>query len=143
MTREERIHGLKTLLLMVWWLAVMIIPAPWLRLHSDEPYSFALVLLVIAGAFAILPGTHAILFGAASIKWPYVIHLGAVSSVIFLGTAPASFRLAAANFQEQPYLLLTTVVGSAMAVVYLGAAIFSWTSRRRPPDTSLERTRER
>jgi hypothetical protein len=143
MTREERIHGLKTLLLMVWWLAVMIIPAPWFHQHSGEPYNFALVLLAIAGAFAILPGTYVLLFGVESIKWPYVIHLGAVLSILFLGTAPASFRLAVAGVHEQPYLLLTTIVGTAMAVVYLGAAVFNWTSRRGPPNTSLERTRER
>jgi hypothetical protein len=141
MTREERVHGLKSLLLKFWWLAVMVIPAPWLRLHSGEQYILALVLLAVAGAFAILPGTRALLFGEASIKWPYMVHLGAVSSVLFLAAAPASFRLAIANFQEQPYLLVTTAVGTAMGMVYLVAAVFHWTSRRGQPDTSLERTR--
>jgi hypothetical protein len=140
---RERIEGLKSLLLMVWWLSIWITIAPWFSTVTGESVRLLILLLSFPLALAVLFGTQVLLFGSETAKFPFALETGAVATIVFLLTAPSGFKLAVSNFEAKSSWLVTTAIGTAMGVTYLAASVFRWFGRGRPPNTSLERTRER
>ena len=140
-TREERLEGLKTLLFMFWWLAIFAIPAP-ITARPGQSYSELFVILALPPAFTILGGTHRLLYPKAKVRWPIVVHFGLFATAMFLLFAPAAFRISIDSLAYKPMWLVTTTVGTVAGIAYLFMYV-KQIVRAKPPNTSLERTRDR
>jgi hypothetical protein len=140
MSRDEQVQSLKTLVWMFWWLSIWAIPAPFTS-SQTVLYAELYVVLSFPLALAMLAGTHRLLFPQAVVRWHFTVHVGAASVVVLLLFAPAAFRVSMAGIGYKPMWLVTTTIGTVAGVIYLLAYVNRFV-RAKPPNKSLERTRE-
>jgi hypothetical protein len=133
---------LKGLLSHFWWLSICVIPAP-ITARPGQRHSDLFVILGFAPAMALLGGTMALLYPQTAARWPWLVHVGAFLTVLFLLTAPFAFRISMQTFESKPVWLVTTTIGTAMGVAYLVAYMLRCVVGTWPPNKSLERTRGR
>jgi hypothetical protein len=141
MSREAQIERSKDLLMMVWWLSIFVIPAP-ITARPGQSHSTLFVFLGFPMALTILGGTHRLLFPHVAPRLPYLVHIGLAATTIFLLFSPAAFRISIANFDYKPMWLVTTIIGTVAGIAYLLMYVRRFVGAK-PPNTSLERTRDR
>ena len=125
---------------MFWGLSICVIPAP-ITARPEQSYSDLFVVLGIPLALVLLAGTHRLLFPAAPVRWCFAVHLGLAVAAFFLLFAPAAFRISIGSLEYKPMWLVTTTVGTVAGLAYLIVYVKLFV-RAKPPNTSLERTRE-
>jgi hypothetical protein len=140
MTREEQVASAKTMLWMFWWLSIFAIPAP-ITARPGQSYSELFVVLSLLPAFTILAGTHRLLFPNVAVRWAFAVHLGLVATILFLLFAPSALRIAIASLEYKPMWLVTTAIGTSGGLAYIYMYVKRFV-RAKPPNKSLERTRE-
>jgi hypothetical protein len=125
---------------MFWGLSICLIPAP-ITARPGQSNSELFVVLGIPLALVLLPGTHRLLFPTAPVRWRWAVHLGLAATIFLLVLAPSAFRISVTSLESKPMWFVTTTVGTVAGLAYLFLYVKQFI-RAKPPNTSLERSRD-
>ena len=142
MTPEERSHLLKHLATVL-AMAPVVLTAPLVDVYVRDSWLWVWPVAIVGPIYLLVWGARAMLFTEVQAARPRAMTYGVAAALLLLAFAPEALRLSIANFSIRPSWIAWMSASAFVAVVYVWFAFRLWWKRRQPPNTSLERTRDR